>query len=70
MNYDKCKHVESCASIRGYSGEVARFKEVIVTGHDKAGKKVIHNLKGLYLLLSKKYLRAHAIMIMMNFLGV
>uniref|UniRef100_A0A336MUU5 Peptide deformylase n=1 Tax=Culicoides sonorensis TaxID=179676 RepID=A0A336MUU5_CULSO len=37
-NFEKIAHVESCQSVRGYSGEVSRYKGVAIEGFNENGE--------------------------------
>ncbi|XP_065091969.1 peptide deformylase, mitochondrial-like [Ochlerotatus camptorhynchus] len=45
-NYEKRSFPESCASVKGYSGEVPRFAEILLSGFDEKGRNRELTLKG------------------------
>ncbi|XP_001654759.2 peptide deformylase, mitochondrial [Aedes aegypti] len=45
-NYEKISFPESCASVKGYSGEVARYAGVLLSGLDENGQSKEMELKG------------------------
>ncbi|XP_062565483.1 peptide deformylase, mitochondrial-like [Armigeres subalbatus] len=45
-NYEKINFPESCASVKGYSGEVPRYGEVVLSGLDGKGQTKELTLKG------------------------
>lgn len=46
LNYEKNIFTESCGSVKGYAGDVARFKEVKLDFFDRSGKSRELKLKG------------------------
>lgn len=46
LNYDKKVFPEGCASICGYTGNVARFSEILLSGFNENGTKFEKHLKG------------------------
>ncbi|XP_055532567.1 peptide deformylase, mitochondrial-like [Wyeomyia smithii] len=46
LNYEKKTFPEACQSVRGYSGEVARYSEVLLRGVDENGSEKELALKG------------------------
>ncbi|XP_055387753.1 peptide deformylase, mitochondrial-like [Condylostylus longicornis] len=45
-NYNKISFEEGCASVKGFTGEVDRYEEIILSGFDIKGEKQNVNLKG------------------------
>ncbi|XP_035890674.1 peptide deformylase, mitochondrial-like [Anopheles stephensi] len=46
LNYEKVTHTEACESVRGYRADVARYREVLLTGFDASGRHQELRLKG------------------------
>lgn len=45
-NYNKKTFVEGCASVCGYTAEVARYCEVLLSGYNENGEAIEVKLKG------------------------
>ncbi|XP_052869895.1 peptide deformylase, mitochondrial-like [Anopheles cruzii] len=46
LNYEKVLHTEACESVRGYRADVARHREVLITGYDGDGSRQELTLRG------------------------
>ncbi|XP_069700187.1 peptide deformylase, mitochondrial-like [Periplaneta americana] len=46
VNYEKVQFPEACESVRGFSADVARYKEVLVTGLNDEGEPVSWQVSG------------------------
>ncbi|VVC93582.1 peptide deformylase, mitochondrial-like [Leptidea sinapis] len=46
VDYQKVIHTESCESVRAFSGDVPRYKEVEITGYNKDGEPVSQIYRG------------------------
>uniref|UniRef100_A0A182SKK3 Peptide deformylase n=1 Tax=Anopheles maculatus TaxID=74869 RepID=A0A182SKK3_9DIPT len=46
LDYEKVTHTEACESVRGYRADVARYREVLITGFDASGKQQELTVKG------------------------
>lgn len=46
LNYEKVTFNESCASFKGYSADVPRYKRVLLTGIDENGEKKTLDARG------------------------